>query len=160
MAKKIQNISLQQVDDDDEVTLIYNMVYNAGSGTWVKMQQPMLYNAGDLYVALDDVEALLTDIESAVEIATPTIYNVTMTSADTEYSQAIPANTRRLTIQCQGAYDIRFAFASGKVATPTAPYGTIKKGMNYYEENLKTSGLTVYVACGTTSQVAEIYCWS
>ena len=91
---------------------------------------------------------------------TSTIYNITMTTADTEYSQALPANTKAITIQCQADYAVRFAFETGKVATPTTPYGTVKAGMVYYEVGLNLASTTIYVACGTAGQVAEIICWS
>ena len=94
------------------------------------------------------------------EATTPTIYNVTMASADTEYSQALPANTKKFTVQCQGNYDVRFAFETGKVATPTAPYAIIKAGMNYYEDNLNLTTKTLYFGCGTAAQVLEIVCWT
>jgi hypothetical protein len=91
---------------------------------------------------------------------TPTSYNVTMTLANTEYSQALPANTKRVCLQCRGLYDVRFAFVTGKVAGPVAPYHTLLAGMNYWEDNLSLAATTIYVACGVAAQVAELVCWS
>jgi len=91
---------------------------------------------------------------------TPTVYNITMTSADTEYSQALPDNTKSITFQCRGDYDIRFAFVTNKVATPTAPYMTLKAGQNYFENKINLSSKTLYLACATASQITEIICWT
>ena len=103
----------------------------------------------------EDVQVLKKSIAE-----TPTVYNISMTNANTEYSQSLPTGTKKFTLQCRGNYDIRFAFTSGKVATPTAPYATIKAGMNYYEDNLNLSNKTIYVACGTAGQVAELIVWT
>lgn len=94
------------------------------------------------------------------QATTPTVYNIAMTNADTEYSQALPANTKKLTLQCQTAFDVRFAFATGKVATPTAPYLTCKSGQNYFEDNLLLNSQTIYVACPSAGKVAELIVWT
>lgn len=89
-----------------------------------------------------------------------TLYNVTMTSADTEYSQALPANTKRFSLQCLTDFDVRFAFITGKVATPTAPYALVRAGMNYYEQQLNLASATLYLASPGAGKVAEIIAWS
>ena len=61
-------------------------------------------------------------------LRTISVYNVTLTNANTEYSQELPPNTRSLAIQSRTAVDVRAAFVTGKVATPTAPYFTMKSG--------------------------------
>lgn len=99
----------------------------------------------------------LLQVQSAL---TPTTYNIAMTNADTEYSQALPANTKKFTLQCRTAFDIRFAFATGKVATPNEPYMTLKSGAVYFEDNLNLTSKTLYVACGSASKSAEVICWS
>lgn len=84
------------------------------------------------------------------------VINITMASANTEYSTALPANTVAMTFQCRGDYDIRFSYQTGKVASPTAPYMTLKAGMIYYETNLDLTSKTLYVACPTAAQVVEV----
>ncbi len=90
---------------------------------------------------------------------TPKIFNIVMTEADTEYSQALPNGTDRFSIQCHGNFDVRFAYEEGKVATPTAPYAIVKSGTNNFEGGLKLQNKTVYVACATADQVTEIITW-
>jgi hypothetical protein len=92
----------------------------------------------------------------------PTIYNVTLTSANTEYSQALPPNCRRFDIQPQTNVDVRFAFTTGKVATPTAPYATMKAGNPYNSGDVYQGGApsTLYFASGTAGTIVEIVAWS
>ena len=103
---------------------------------------------------------LLVNASLAADGTTPTIYNLTLAVVDTEYSQALPANTRRFSLQCLTDYDMRFAFATGKVATPTAPYALCRAGMNYYEEGLNIESVTLYVGTDQAGTVAEIICWT
>ena len=95
-------------------------------------------------------------------ISTPTIYNITLTNANTQYSQALPANCRKFEIQCLTASDVRIAFVTGKVATPTAPYAVVKSGQRYSSpEHFETSApLTVYLASAQAGVVAEILAWT
>jgi hypothetical protein len=88
-----------------------------------------------------------------------TIYNVTMAAANTEYLQQLPADVKRFSLQCQGAFDMRFAFETGRVAAPTRPYGIVKSGTNYYEDLINVAGLVVYFATAEAGQVAEIIAW-
>jgi hypothetical protein len=65
------------------------------------------------------------------EVLIPEITNVTLTSADTEYSHKFAVAMKYFSAQCRTAFDCRYAFATGRVATPTAPYATIKSGQWY-----------------------------
>lgn len=100
---------------------------------------------------------------------TPTPYNLTLASADTQYSQALPANCRYFSVQCRTGYDVRIAFVTGKVATSTAPFFTIKAGAGYNSpENFdganslqgEASALTLYAASAQAGVVLEILCWT
>lgn len=91
---------------------------------------------------------------------TPVTYNVPMVLANTEYAQALPANTRRFCLQCQGNQDVRYAFVAGQVAGPIAPYGLLKAGYYYWEDQIDLVGVTLYFACGVVGQVAEIVAWT
>jgi len=104
-------------------------------------------------------EYTLRQILSQLETApgTPAVYNVTMTNAATEYSQALPANTRKLMIKCRGSYAIRVCFASGESGTK---YVTVLANQSYWEDGIKATSLTLYFQCDTAGQVAEIVAWS
>jgi len=93
--------------------------------------------------------------------STPNSYNVTLTVADTEYSQALPANCRFFEFQARTEATVRYAFATGKVATPTAPYHTLKAG-DYYNSpqlNQGASPSTLYVGSPTAGTVVELLVW-
>ena len=89
--------------------------------------------------------------------ATPVVYNVTMTNANTEYSQALPANTKKFLIKCRTAYDIKVCFTSGASGTT---YLTVPAGSAYCETLIQPAVLTLYFQCATAAQVAEIVAWS
>ena len=93
------------------------------------------------------------------ERLSPTIYNVTLTNADAEYSQVLSKDCRAFTFQCRTAVEVRFAFVIGKVAAPTAPYATMKAGATFGSPekfSAEPNGLTLYLASGTAGAVVEI----
>lgn len=92
----------------------------------------------------------------------PTIYNVTLTAADTEYSQALPDGTRRFSVSIRdgaSANNFRVAFTTGKVATPTAPYLKYKCDYEYFEDDIHLVGKTLYIAGSNAGDVAQIVVW-
>jgi hypothetical protein len=104
--------------------------------------------------------ATLAAIAFLLRSTTPVTYNVTMTLADTEYSQALPANTKKLMIAVRDRTAFRLAFQANKVAAPTEPYLTLAAGETYYEDFIQPSSLTVYLASDSDGKVAEIVAWS
>lgn len=117
--------------------------------------------------ALTKLDVALSTRASEIELAkkvnkaiTPVIYNVTVTTADTEYSQVLPASTKRFRIVLADGAGFRLAFVTGKVATPTAPYWTQPANIPYTEEMVEPATLTLYFACGTGTKVAQIVAWS
>ncbi|MDO8704072.1 MAG: hypothetical protein Q7J84_03920 [Sulfuricaulis sp.] len=93
--------------------------------------------------------------------ATPTPYNLTLTNADTEYSQAMPANCRKFWFQCRSAVDVRYAYVTGKVAASTAPFITMKAG-GYAESPAIAQGAapsTIYLASAIAGVVIEFEAW-
>jgi len=87
---------------------------------------------------------------------TPTVYNKTLTVVDTEYSQALPAGTKEIRFRCRTAFDVRFAWVTGKVAAPTTPYLTLPSGRDYSSDNNKLTGLTLYLASSEAGIIVEI----
>lgn len=95
-------------------------------------------------------------------VGTPTIQNVTMTNADTEYSLDIPAGTIRFSIQTRDGTAFRMAFVTGKVATPTNPYLTIRADGAYNSPDgiqLTSAATTVYFGCGSAGKIIELITW-
>ena len=88
------------------------------------------------------------------------IYNKTLTSAATEYSQALPVRATSFTIQCRTAFDMTIAFAVGDADTT---YMTIKSGASYTENNLdipEGAAITIYMESAEAGVVAEIMAWT
>ena len=107
-----------------------------------------------------DTDKLQIVIDVQTEGKTPTIYNKTMTLADTEYSQVLPANTKKFEFRCRDADDIRFAYVTGKVAGPTAPYRVLLSGEIKSENNINLSDKTLYFACANPGKIMEIETWA
>jgi hypothetical protein len=117
-------------------------------------------NAGTNNIGDVDVLTLPAAQDKA---STPTIYNVTLTTANTEYSQALPANTKAFTLSIMdgsGTDNYRVAYVTGKVATPTAPYLKFTQDIQYYEDSLYSSSLTLYIASSVAGKIAQLVVWS
>lgn len=94
----------------------------------------------------------------------PTHRNVTLTLGNTEYSMTFPQNTQQFMFQNRNANAIRYAFEGGKVATPTAPYFTLKGGAVYSITNVnysEASGGILYlgIAPANSGDVVEAEFW-
>ncbi len=88
--------------------------------------------------------------------------NLTLTDANFEYSAALPGGCQHFSFQCRTAFDIRFAFVTGKVATPTAPYLTLKSGGSFSSPeklSLAAGFETIYFASAQAGVVVEIIPW-
>ena len=95
----------------------------------------------------------------------PTIYNVTMTVADTEYSQQLSRYTKKFLIHTRDESTFILAFETGFVATPTEPYLTVLGATRYFEDgtylrvaNADWDG-TLYFASPSAGKVIEIVEW-
>jgi len=144
----------------------------AGTHTYQIKSSGAIYGNMVLVVVTDGVapqivyltphlENLNVGLDTRVPKATtPILYNVTMTTQNTEYSQALPTNCKRFTIQTTDGTTFRIAYVTGKVATPTAPYFTILANGKHTVEGIEASATTLYFACGTNAKVVEIEAWS
>lgn len=95
-------------------------------------------------------------------LVTPEIFNVTMTNADTEYSQALPKGCKRFyasVFDGESLDNYRLAYVIGKVATPTAPYLKYNCNIEYYEEGLNLDAVTLYFACSAAGKTMQILAW-
>lgn len=97
------------------------------------------------------------------EVLIPFPINITLTNADTEYTQVLPKNCKSFTWQSRGGESFRYSFVTEKVATPTAPWMTVKEGAGLTSPGkfcLHPSYTTLYLASATAGTVIEIlaYC--
>ena len=97
---------------------------------------------------------------------TPTILNVDLTAANTQYSFVLPEYCVAYTVKLRdAAKTFRLAYVTGKVATPTAPYLSLAAGKEHTVDGLWLQGKaegdrTVFIASPDASQVAEVEMWS
>ena len=117
-----------------------------------------LYDNGDGTYSMATTAVLAGD--GALDCATVAEYNVTLTNANTEYSQTLPANCRKLILRCRTADTVRYAWTTGKVATPTAPYQTLRASAEYALDGIKVASGVIYLASATAGVVIEMEAWS
>ena len=101
--------------------------------------------------------AVRVDASLDIEYATTTSSaNVVLTNANTEYSHAFPDNTKQFRARARTAYDVRYAWDSGKVATPIAPYSTLPAGLELYGDAVNFTSKTLYFATSTSGVIVEM----
>ena len=87
----------------------------------------------------------------------PTIANTTMTTADTEYSYTLPANTIRFEMKLRASNaKFKLSFVSGESGTT---YMTIPEGGVYGELDAKAGSRVLYFQSPTASQTMETKSW-
>ncbi len=101
-----------------------------------------------------------TSVKQQPPSTAPTVYNVTLTDADTEYSQALPSNTKEIRFRCRTLFDVRFAWLEDKVATPTTPYLTLPAGSDYFSDDSNITGKTLFLASSEAGVILEIEVWT
>jgi hypothetical protein len=85
----------------------------------------------------------------------PTVYNITMTLAGTEYSQALPAGTKKYTVKCRTAVAVNLCFTNNQSG---ATYITIPANADYFEDLINFTG-TLYFQCAVPATVLEVIAW-
>jgi len=88
--------------------------------------------------------------------STPVIYNVDVTNADTEVSQALSSRTKMFTIKVRGIAKLKLAFEAGQSGIT---YLTVNPGNSYTAEGLDFSG-ELYFQTSQPGQVVEILEWT
>lgn len=87
----------------------------------------------------------------------PTIYNLTLTSADTEYSQSLPEYVTKIMIKARSTTStIKLAWVSGQSGST---YITIPANQTYWDDYVGAS-LTAFVQSSTAGEVVEFQVWS
>lgn len=103
---------------------------------------------------------LLAFTDQKVEINypdTPIIYNLTLTLADTEYSQALPAGTTKVMYQCRTGYAVKVAYTATESGTT---YWTIKPDHFLWDDHISATRQTIYVQSEQAGTILEIFCWT
>lgn len=91
----------------------------------------------------------------------PSIVNINIVDADTEYSHMLPIGCKRFTLHVRDGTAIRLSFTRGVVAKPDPGYWTLKANNSWSEARLDIEADTwLYFACDSTAKVLEIIQWS
>lgn len=99
-----------------------------------------------------------TTVRAKLVTATnPTIYNLAMAAADTEYAQALNTSTKKILIRMRTPARARIAFSIGATSSE---WITLEPGSVYFEENLDLTDVTIFVRSAAANQVAEILEWT
>lgn len=92
-----------------------------------------------------------------IQAKVPTIYNLSMPTSGTEYSQALSENTKKIMVKTRDrTAKLRIAFVSGNTNTL---WITLEAGAVFFEENLDLEGATIYLQSDKNGQVVEILQW-
>jgi len=87
----------------------------------------------------------------------PYIGNLTLTSANTEYSLELPTYMKSITIKLRNtAHSARFAFKAGGPNATTGTFITIPAGGVPFEQSVKLAG-TIYFESPDAGAVVEIF---
>ena len=79
--------------------------------------------------------------------------NLSMVTANTEYSHALLSDVKILQIRARGDSNIKMAFVSGESGTK---YFTMPKNSSYELKDIKFSSSTLYVQADKANEVLEI----
>jgi len=88
-------------------------------------------------------------------IGKPTVATVAMTDADTEYSYAIPAGTRKVRFKLRALNALLRFYGT---VTGGTPFITIAYG-DFHEVDVKAGGDTYYFQSDKASQTLEVLTW-
>lgn len=105
-----------------------------------------------------DVNIINDEIEiDVINPGTPTIYNVAVATAATEFSQALSAGTKNFLIRTVGNARLQFSFAPGTTATN---FITLPKNATYQSPDLDLTSVTIYFRCDSAPETVQILEWS
>lgn len=85
------------------------------------------------------------------------IFNVTAVLAATEYSQALPANTKEFTVRSRSNAVLNFTLTAGNSGTI---FTEIPVGASYTQTGLSLTGATVYFQSNVPGVIVEIEAWT
>ena len=132
-------------------------INNASGAAAVNIQDGGNAITVDGQVSVDDGGGSITvdgEVKATAQISLRETVNYELTVADTEYSYALNVDCYSYEFWCRELEDIRWAYATGKVAGPTDPYYTLRAGETYYIDQDMTG--TIYFASSVAGVTVEI----
>lgn len=108
-------------------------------------------------IRVDPITGRLLSETQEADVDTPTIYNVSLSTANTEVGQGLPDGTKKLDVKVRSMNtQLKVSFVSGESGTK---YITIPYNGAYHLEGVNLSN-TIYMQTSRANQVAEIVCWT
>lgn len=103
--------------------------------------------------AVIDINSIANPVQT-FNASIPTMFNVTCTAAETEYSQSFGGTRQKFTIKARGGA-LKVCFTATESGTK---YISLDDGASWSEDNIKSS-LTLYFQSPTAGAIAEIVTW-
>ena len=106
-----------------------------------------------------------SDLTSIAASTACVLDSIMITEAKTEHSKAPVPYCKKLTFRVvdstmlKTGSDLRYAWATGKVATPALPFMILDGGAIYSKEQLWLRGKTLYVASATAGDIVLLEMW-
>jgi len=90
----------------------------------------------------------------------PSIYNVGMSDANVEYSQALPIDAKKFLMHTEDGTEFRVAFETGHVAGLSPPFFTVPVNTSYSEDLIEPPELSLFFAGICSGLTMEIIAWA
>lgn len=87
----------------------------------------------------------------------PTVVNVAIVTANTEYSYTLPTNTKKFHLKIRDNAVLKLTYTAAQSGTT---YVTLPAFNVYTEESLSVTGVTLYFQSTSPTQVVEIISWT
>lgn len=114
-------------------------------------------NDGSVDLNPSDGMDLIKGLFPRLFVYDPIVENVSIPTANTEVSHALPTGTKRFLIKLRDSATLKIAYSSGTSGTV---FVTIPQSCFYSEERIGAASTTIYMQSPTASQTAEIVSWS
>jgi hypothetical protein len=149
IGNKDNNGNTLNINNDGSIDV--NTIISATGGDSIAIEDPSTGYA----LKVNSDGSINVDANTA---ATPTIYNVLVSTANTEVSQVLPSNSKQFIIQVRNSGSrLQLAFISGASNTD---YVTIPRGCSFQQSNIDTPSLTLYFQTNQSNQTVEILAWN
>jgi hypothetical protein len=115
-----------------------------------KNEDQILTKLNENQVKFDEI------ISSLTKATTPTIFNVSVASANTEVSQLLPDNTNKFLIRVRDNANLKFSFQQNQSG---AIFISVPRGSSYSESGLSLVNKTIYFQLDSPNKEVEIITW-
>lgn len=101
-----------------------------------------------------NLSGVTVEVEQANAV---TIHNISIALANTEFSQALPTDTKKFCVRIRdGAAQLNLAFTGGQSGTT---YVKIRRGQSFTSADIDFASLTLFMQSPTVGAIVEIIAW-